>query len=226
MTAWTYGEAGEKYPVQFGDLWAVGDHWFMCSDLMDSRIFDETALELRTPTLLYCDPPWGQALVNGFRTKAGLGKATYRWEELYARIAQIGHSRGIPVWMEGSKSESRDGQKIPGVIAHPRERGYPGYFGTTYFKTHPSGLYYAGTVPHPASLDGILEGVDDEETPGVVMSAYEPGTVVDPCAGMGLTSRHAWKHGWGSVNNELSPFRMSAALDNLVMMTGLEAVRI
>jgi hypothetical protein len=192
---------------------------------MADDLLDETLLS-NPVTLLYCDPPWGQALVNGFRTKAGLDKATYRWEELYHRVAQIGHRGDIPVWIEGSKFESKDGQMIPFAIAHRSSTEHEAYFPITYSRNKPAGLYYAGTVPHPKILLETLGGEDDVDTPGIVMSAYPKGTVVDPCAGAGLTSRHAERLGWSSVNNELSTYRMSAAIFQMVELTGEEARRL
>lgn len=225
MTTWTYGEAGERYPVEPEDIWRVGRHWIGCSDLMDSSLLDTMVAEYGI-TLLYCDPPWGQALVNGFRTKAGLGKASYRWEELYHRIAELGHSRRVPVWIEGSKQESRDGQKIPDTIAHRETREFDAYFPTTYYGRAPSGLYYAGTVPHPVDLDGVLEGMDDAHTPGTVMTAYEPGIVVDPCLGLGGTAVAAERAGWASVCNEMSTYRTSGALAALAELVGEEPMKL
>lgn len=226
---WDYGDEGRAFPVKVNEVWAVGKHLFSCTDLMASRGFDEVLSgHLPHPTLLYCDPPWGQSLVNSFRTKAGLGRATYRWEELYARIAQLGHDRGLPVWVEGSKIGSRDGAKIPGVLAkNLGGQGFAGYAEVTYYRKNVSGLYYSGTSAPSPRLFSRLTGMDDDDTPGTVMEAYgQSGVVMDPCAGRGVTSREAERVGWASVNNELNPLRVSAALVRMAKLISKQPMRV
>lgn len=231
MTKWVYGEEGEAFPVRPGEVWACGGHLFCCSDLMASGRFERMFnAHPQRATLVYCDPPWGQSLVNSFRTKAGLGRAGYRWEELYQRIAQIGHSRGLPVWVEGSRPDSRDGQKIPSAIGS--FAGAPAgvhsvCVGVTYYRKHLCGLYYCGPGEVPAGLLHKLAGKDDEDTPGIVMASYgSSGLVIDPCAGQGATAREAQRQGWLSINNELHPNRMSCALVRMAQQTGLQPVRV
>lgn len=224
MADWTYGDEGKAFPVKEGEIWKAGQHLFACSDVMESSLFGDLLMAAATPrpTLLYCDPPWGQSLLNSFRSKAGFDKATYRWEQLYRVIADLGHHSNIPVWIEGSKPTSRDGLKIPGAIAsHSMAWPVSMSWEITYYRKNLSGLYYAGTRPVPFSLINLLTGMDDDFTPGTVMSAYGPtGVVIDPCAGRGVTSRQAQKAGWGSVNNELNPFRVSAALARIAPLVG------
>lgn len=214
MTKWTYGPEGERYPVKVGEVWQSGQHVFVCSDLMESRLFDEW-LDRYTLDLVYCDPPWGQALANGFRTKAGLGKATYDWLDLYRRVAEIGQASAVPVWVECSKEGTKDGDRVREAImaeSHP----HFGYVELTYFRRSAMGLYAASPRPVSEDLLSRLRGVDDEISPLIVLQDYgSSGVVVDPCAGRGLTSRSAQAAGWQSVNNELNPNRVSAALSRL-----------
>lgn len=227
---WDYGDEGRAYPVEPGQVWRCGSHWFMCSDLMASDAFDHWVAgadsgSIGRQVVVYSDPPWGQSLVNSFRTKAGLERAAYRWEDLYARIAKIGHSRGWPVYVEGSAMTSRDGRKIPATI----EGGaYHHSVEITYYRTKPAGLYYCGPSPLHHSVLTRLAGEDDEHTPGIVMAYYGSGiygpvgTVIDPCAGRGVTSREAARQGWMSLNNELNPLRVSAALSRMAAFLGGE----
>lgn len=224
---WTYGEEGQAFPVEPGQLWRCGNHLFYCSDLMASDGFDKIAA-VSAPGVLYCDPPWGQSLLNGFRTKAGLGRAEHRWEDLYRRIADMGHSRDIPVWIEGSKPTSRDGLKIPATIKNLRRSTvYSASWEVTYYGKHVSGLYYASESPVPIHLNFSLTGMDDDHTPGEVMRHYgSTGVVMDPCAGRGQTSRQAELNGWHSVNNELNPPRVSAALTRMSVLISEQPERL
>lgn len=212
MTAdWTYGEEGKAFPVEPGQVWRVTDrHIYVCSDFMESQQFDEWVAKT-PPTLMYTDPPWGQALVNGFRTKAGKPRAMYTWQDLYRRVAAWGHQYRIPIWAEASVETHRDGAEVPFTLmaeSHPHR----GYVQIEYSGHKPCGLFYAGMEPVDLDLLGRLKGVYDGETPGIVMDHYEPGTVIDPCGGRGTTARRGEERGWRSITNEMNPHRMSAAM--------------
>lgn len=224
---WTYGDEGTKYRVSEGEVWACGKHIFVCSDIMDSDLFDRT-LHDRSFNLLYSDPPWGTGLLNGFRTKAGKDRATHTWQELYRRVANLGHAAKVPVWMECSVIENRDGKQVPDAIRHPSGFSeYDAYWQVVYYRKNPSGLFHSGIRPVPETLVD-LTGMDDDFTPGAVMASYDllDAKVIDPCAGRGVTSRQAEEQGWGSINNEMHPARVSAALSRMNEMIGVVPVRI
>lgn len=227
-TTWTYGEEGTAFPVETGQIWQVGRHTFVCSDLKEHDTLRSHLEQPDTPspTLLYCDPPWGQNLLNGFRTKAGLEHADYRWEELYADITAYGAELNLPVWLEASKPDSRDGRRVPGTMRAAGEHQFAWWI-TYNQKKLPCGLYYTGPTPHPMILSNLLSGLSDKVTPGEVMAhTARGGTVLDPCAGRGVTSRCAENVGWSSINNELNPYRMSAALERMRKLTGETPERI
>ena len=210
---WKYeGAGGRSYPVEPGQVWEVlsqgrtRSHIYACLDFMsdEGTVRVEELLRQYPPTLLYCDPPWGQGLVNGFRTKAGLDKADYRWEDLYRRV--IGYvGREVPIWLESGR---REREQVLEIL-----KGYDNVtvFPATYYKRNPSLIYYAGEVPPVVDVSGM----DDGDTPGVVMSRMPHGRVFDPCAGLGGTAVHAARQGWSSLSIEMSPFRQSAGLFQL-----------
>lgn len=226
MADWTYGDEGKKYPVRRGEVWKVGNHTFVCSDLMNDSVFhDVLATHSPKPTLLYSDPPWSQGNLNAFQTKAGLPAATYRWEALYQRIAAIAAKFGVPLYIEASHKDSRDGAKVPETIKAAGKA--TSYWPIFYYRDKPCGLFYAGPTPPPPGLNRILPNLDDEYTPLEVMKAYGPnGVVIDPCDGIGTTPLRAQQAGWGSVTNELHPNRMSVALVTLAKETKTEPVRV
>lgn len=226
---WNYGAEGEVFPVKQGQVWAVGRHTYVCGDLRDDPYLREHLADLpyeSRPSVVYTDPPWGQALLNGFRTKAGKPKATYRWEELYGDIARLAQALDAPLWIEGSKPDSRDGAKVPGTVTAAGP--HVGQWTVKYYRKHPSGLYYAGSTPFPASLTDTLRGMDDDDTPLAVMRATttERKVVLDPCGGRGQTAKCAEAAGWSSVLNEMHPNRVSAGLVRLAKLTGSTPTRI
>lgn len=208
MTAnpWDYGEEGLRYPVNPGETWALLKHTFACRSLLDGGI----RLDV---DLVYTDPPWQQGNVNAFRTKAGLPHADHHWLDLYRRVVEL--AAGAPLWLEGGRKQAAQVRTVlPGPIIAT--------FDITYYRKHPCVLHYSGPVPPPCDPTGL----DDEHTPGFVLSSYPAGVVADLCAGRGLTSRCAHRRGWRSINVELNPKRTSAALSRLADVTGVQPERV
>lgn len=205
MSVWTHtGAGGEDYPVQPGDVWYIGRHTFVCSDLIESSVFRDV-LSRETVDLVYCDPPWNEALLSGFRTRAGLQKPKYGVELLYQAITRL--VPDAPLYIEGSLGEeSWMTQVLPGP--------YTERFEVTYFGGKPSLVLYSGASPEPVNVSGLA----GTQIPEAVMRGHGTGTVVDPCGGLGLIARSAELTGWASVTNELSPWRMSAAMASVQKM--------
>ena len=209
MTKWDYGDEGREFPVADGDLWVVDKHLFVCSDLMASGVFDQLVTQ-HVPSLVYTDPPWGKALLNGFRTKAGLEPADHDWTDLYVAAVAIAH--GLPCWLESGRRETEQ------VWHNVLVGAYRARYEITYYHRSPAVLHYCGPVPPPCDPSGL----DDDVTPGFVMKHYDVGCVADPMSGRGGTACNAARQGWRSVNNELNPHRLSAALSRVAKITGVK----
>lgn len=197
----------DTYPVREGEVWAVGErHRFRCGDIRDFTPGEHT--------LVYCDPPWGNGPLRAFHTGAGKERPEYGWDLIYRTIIAIARA---PIWVESGRAQA-------GTLAKlwPDHRA----FEITYQRKHPCLLHYLGPGTPPGALPGLLPGMNDTETPAVVLRAYPRGTVLDPCAGRGLTAVSAHFCGWRSESNELDPRRVSAALACLRQATGLTPRRI
>lgn len=225
--------------VHHGEVWRCGGHLYLCSDLMSDSEEAENTWELMTqgqfwcdsagpwprPTLIYTDPPWGQALANGFRTKAGLDHAEYRWTQVYARIAHLAFWLDIPAWYEGPAADTRDGLLVPAAIRNPLDERptHRLYRDMTYMKNNRGGVYYASPQPAPDLSLGKTHGFAVVEQ---VLACYPPGVLLDPCSGLGGIALEGEKQGWMSVNNELNPGRMARALARITDLTGAKPERI
>jgi hypothetical protein len=197
----------DTYPVREGEVWTVGDHRVRCGDLRD--------WVAPWHTLVYSDPPWGNGPLSAFHTNAKLAKPSYDWSVLYALIIEKARF-SAPIWLEtGIRQEAQ----VMGMMSTPGL--FTVSFEITYQRTHPCRLVYRGENVPPGALPGVLKGMNDTETPAVVLRAYPRGTVLDPCAGRGLTAVSAHFCGWKSESNELDPRRVSAALACLRQATGL-----
>jgi hypothetical protein len=216
----------EEPAVSVGSVWRVGGHTYACSDLQSSQLLPRLSMGdwpgVPRPTLVYTDPPWGQGLANSFRTKAGLGRAEYDWTDIYRNIANGSRVLGIGAWFEGPSIERPDGMKIPGSIM--QGHGFRRYHRLAYMGGNPSGLYYASpTIEAP---DFELSNNSGFAAVGEVLAHYTPGTLMDPCCGLGGIPLVAEMLGWNSVNNELNPKRMARALARMADVTGAMPVRI
>ncbi len=91
---WDYGDEGRAFPVKVNEVWAVGKHLFVCSDLMTSRGCDEVWWR-PDPIRPWCTAtrPWGQSSREQLPTEGGTEPGDLRWETLYDRIAQLAHDR-------------------------------------------------------------------------------------------------------------------------------------
>jgi hypothetical protein len=211
-------------PVADGELWRCGRHVYACSDLMKDDVMARvltgappwpSGQPAPVPTLIYTDPPWGQGLANSFRTKAGLGRAEYRWTDIYRSIANMSQLLGIGAWFEGPSMDRPDGMRIPGTLMTCS--GYRRYLPITYMGGNPAGLYYASPDVEPPDFE--LSDNAGFAAVGEVLSHYEPGVLLDPCCGLGGIPLVAEMLGWSSVNNELNPKRMARALSRMAVVT-------
>lgn len=205
---WTYGVDGERYPVQPGDVWTCAGHTFRCGSMMD----DSVAELARWASMIYCDPPWNASNLSSFYTKAGRPKPEFNWLDIYQRVLEL--ADGKPCFFEGGVHQERE---LAELVRQP----YYHAWRITYYRKIECTLHYCGSEP----CDLNLTGYDDVVTPILVMQHYDTSRVLDPCAGMGTTSRCADQAGWFSLNNELNPNRMSVALSKLARQTGLQPTR-
>jgi hypothetical protein len=201
---WEYGAEGAAYPVQPGEQWQVGDHLFICGSLFEVGLPQK-------PYLVYADPPWNQGNLSSFHTKAGLPRPAHTWLDVYRRIIEL--AAGAPCFIEGGRAQAEQVADI--CLGEPCYAAWP----ITYYRKHPAVLHYCGP-----NLDPMMDlaGLDDDDTPKMVFASYPAGEadVLDPCSGRGVTSRAAQAAGWPSVNIELHPRRISAALARLTAITG------
>lgn len=209
-------DGGENYPVQPGEVWHVGEHQIRCGDLMNGE--DAEWLTNFKPALVYTDPPWGQALATGFRTKAGLDDyVTY--QDLYAQAFRLINNYGfIPTYFEQGEKWVREMQDI----AKSAGLKFTKEWKITYYKKSPATLTLFN-----ADSKTDMTGMDDDDTPAAAIWDHtKPGDiVVDLMTGRGLTSATAAELDRVFAGMELSPWRVSCALTKLNKITGLEPKR-
>jgi hypothetical protein len=202
------------FDVRSGDVWelqaASSRHLFGCSDVVttEGRLLDTMTGMLSSDgsTVVYCDPPWGNGLLKQFASRAGMPPPPYSYLAIYEAAYRLGARLHAPVFVETGKRWRYE-------VADAGVRHAPLWaeWEILYYRKNPAVLLGFAPQELPAAMPD-LTGVDDEKTPGLVLTAFPRGVVVDVCAGKGITSRAALAAGWSSVNNELSTSRMSAAM--------------
>jgi len=218
--SWRYSGKHKDIPVQPGDIWRVGEHIFVCGDIEGDQASSplSTLLKSHPPTLIYADPPWGSGLARSYRTKAGSDNGSGRAVDFPNLIRSL----LLPAKTYKTVAYVENGVREERVLKETLiEMGatITGHWNTTYYKTKPAILYAADFRPVPQTDHPDFTGVDDEYTPLMALRHHPVGTVLDPCAGRGLTARTAQTLGWKSINHELSPYRMAEALDSIFRMT-------
>lgn len=228
----SYGKGGDAYPIESGDVWLVGQHVLICGDLeqgVDRALVEyATALGLPAPKLLYTDPPWTTAWITNFRNRAGAGVSPQlTWETLMQRLLALVPWIQGPAFFEMGLDGIKELQRLAAAADHPEV----GCWRITYDRRRTCvllGVQAWGTPNRAGFYMPDFTGVDDLETPSLAIQRLtQPGdVVVDPCLGLGTTSRAAALLDRRCLASELHPRRLSCAINDLVKKFGLRAEKV
>jgi hypothetical protein len=206
------------HPVERGQVWAVDHHTFACGDVIEDDLA-RTLVTAHRPDLTYTDPPWTDALAATFRTLGGLPPAPYPWQAIYDHALNLTPDR--PQWVVTGRHDAL--AVATRLLSHHPHHGQWRTEGLNS-PTVVAYTLYGGPDPHPP-VD--LTNVKDHELPHRILGAYgHPGLAFDPCSGLGLLAAAAHRLNWTTLNHELDPKRVSAALTRLSTLTHHHPVRI
>lgn len=207
---WAYGDAGDRWAVQVGDIWEAGPALLGCGDLQKGA-----GLELftgRSIDLFYADPPWDPGNARSFRTKAGLPSGAVDFPDLLTRVVEVAKLTTGDVYLEMGK---RYADKLAELVAS-KGGVQVGRWSITYYRKNPMVLFqFDFGKGERGTLISSAEGMDDENTPTwAIERSTEPGdTVADCCTGRGLTCRSAVQAGRKFIGTELNPRRLAVVVD-------------
>lgn len=211
---WRYGDAGDLWPVAFGDVWRAGPHVLACGDLEQGHAAALLA-SFGPAAVAYGDLPYTPALATGFRTKAGMSRPV-DFPALLARAVEAVRLAG-----GGFLEIGKDWWGVLAGAVVASSGRVVGSWPITYYRRNPAALLQLSWTG--ASPAGDPSGMDDQNTPAwaVERCSEVGGLVFDPCAGRGLTVRAAHALGRRALALELNPRRLACALDWLAAR-GLE----
>ena len=215
-----YGDAGDRIPVRDGEVWEIqvptngATGFVMCGDLEEgcfTSLIERVGLR---PNVIVMDPPWGQALAQGFRTRACRPKPVV-WETVLACIVKeaLEHRPRVAFiefgldWFGDLDAEvARWGYRVHTI------------WNVVYYRTKPCLWCYVipeDALPEESATGMKLHGLDDiKATERTIIQATRPGDIIgDPCTGQGHMCVTALENGRYFVGTELAPRRLAVTLD-------------
>ncbi len=228
MADWKYGDAGDLYPMERGQIWRVNEAYLAVGDLEEHDAikfltYMKKYLEVE-PAAFYSDPPWDKGNAKSFRTKA-FGKDHSRIVDfvgsLLPRVVEACLMSCGMFAVEMGEKHTDD------LTTELMKQGANGtsVAPITYYKKYPCNIVCGtfGSTPVQAVEASEFAGLDDEDTPEVFIKPLREDVVVfDCCVGQGLTCIVADGLGRGSMGMELNPRRAACGVKAIVKATGYQ----
>lgn len=201
----------ERYPVQRGECWRVGDATFLCGDIMDTQVAQALTDMLDTERfIVYSSPPWREGTVSGLRDAIDLPACDFEdfviaWTNLVMDADAI--------YLETTTTLAfRENLYCSTLTVCGQSLQHA--YALTY---EDQGCLLGHFVPIDTegtdSIPGI-HGVARLQAPGLILHNYEPTRVFDPfmSIGFGLTARAAVNNGHTFIGCDVRPQCMAVAL--------------
>lgn len=66
-----YGNNWERFSINMNEIWSAGRNRILCADMIKVQdIMLSTLFHYSKVDMVYCDPPYNQAMLSAFKTKA------------------------------------------------------------------------------------------------------------------------------------------------------------
>jgi hypothetical protein len=209
---WSYGKAGDRYPVKRHDIWRVGRHVLHCGDIEASA--HAGLMGLLPPAMLYMDLPFDQANLTLYRKKAGAAKGQDLTAFLHSVVAPLSRITGDIYIETGNKAADAVAAALEEAGAKVLNR-----WGIYYYGTKPCVLLRS-SFHDVAEMTASPQGMDDADTPEwAIEHSSKPGDIVaDFCVGQGLTAVAAARLGRRALGMDINGRRLAVTIDKLVKM--------
>ena len=214
-------DGGLQYPVDYGDVWGCGSSILGCYDI-DSGDALKFFTEHGGADVAYVDPPWNKGNATTFRGKAGLNQDV-DFETFLENLMDILKLVKRDVFIEmGVKTEATLHKTIERKGGSVLER-----FDTKYYRTKDSTLTHCSFSGDYSDIPDFT-GMWDRKIPSYAIEAVSTDgeTVLDCCAGLGLTWRSSERLKRKFLGTELSPNRCSASLYGVFKINGEKPIKI
>lgn len=199
---WKYGDSWEKYPIEPGQIWGIGE-----SRVAVHNLFEPLPVFMHVSDCLFMDPPWNLGNINSFYTKAGRDDYQKSFtpfvDALFGRIKEISPRT---CYLEiGNQSVNDFERRLREQFAVVQR--WP----VTYYKKHPTWILRGGNCPTMYDFSGI----DEADVIKMVGVIEDYRIIGDMCMGRGLVGLSAFAAGKTFVGAELNKRRLACLLDAL-----------
>jgi len=207
---WKYGDAWERYPIEQGQIWGIGESRVAVHNLF------EPLPGFMAADMLFTDPPWNLGNINSFYTKAE--RVDYQKsftpfvDALFQRIAEI--SPGVCYLEIGNQNVNDFERRLRDQFAAVQR------WQVTYYKKHPTWIIRGADQPTQRDYSGM----DEADVIKMAAAAEEYQVIGDMCMGRGLVGLAAYAAGHAFVGTELNKRRLACLLEALAKK-GADVVR-
>lgn len=209
----------ERFPVQLGECWRVGNALFLCGDIVDTQVAQQLTDMLGTERFIaYSYPPMADDAITTFRRNLDLPECDFEdvviaWTNLVMDADAI--------FIEGTSTlESTENiyRMMLAVCGHAVQAAVPIVYHTvSHLLIQFSLLSKITEQPVPTISD--LQGAMREEVLEALFGKYEPTLVFDPYMNWGAAAQSAVQKGHRFIGCEAHPQRMAFVLGHLASRT-------
>ena len=209
------GDGGLVFPVKPKDIWESNGSKLACLDIDNGDAFNFFK-KYNFSDVAYVDPPWGQALANQFRGKAGY-EQNANFNIFLGNMINILRNVRRDVFIEMGKKWVDNLHEF----IHLAEGKIIKTYEITYYKIKLATLTHC-TFSGSYTDTSDYTGIDDEDLPFIAIRECTNAndTVLDCCTGRGLSFVASVKNHRKFIGTELSQYRASVSLRKIRDITG------
>lgn len=209
----------ERFPVQLGECWRVGNALFLCGDIVDTQVAQQLTDMLGTERFIaYSYPPMADDAITTFRRNLDLPKCDFEdvviaWTNLVMDADAI-FIEGTPTLA----STENIYRMMLAVCGHTVQQAVPIVYHTVshlLIQLSPVGEIPEQPVPTIPDIQGAIR----EEMLNKLFGKYEPTLVFDPFMNWGAAAQCAVQNGHRFIGCEAHPRRMAFVLGHLASRT-------
>ena len=217
----------ERYPVQPGETWRVGDALFLCGDIVESAIAQQLTDMLGTERFIaYSNPPWLPGASAGFRDAVRLLECDF--EDFVVAWANLVMDADA-IYLQTTPTLASDENLYYGTLAVCSQVAQQAWH-LVYSDDQAALLvrFSPADAEQTAPTFPGLEGIGFLQAPSLILSTYAPTLIFDPHMNIGFSAlaRAAVNNGHRYIGCDVRPRYMAAALAGQERITGIVPERI
>jgi hypothetical protein len=213
MVSWRFGNAGDRYPIEVGDIVKVGPHILACGDI-EMGAGEELIEQCWLPDIMYCSPPWNVKQYRLDRLKGDVPGGDYEmFLDDLVELSQTAEKHSF--LMCGSREyedlDLRLGETYttPGVLNRYNING---------LTSSQQLLFHIDKKLEGEGYSRKLDWADEEFAPYIVARTFgtKNDIMFDPCMTGHASMEAAETHDKRFIGIDLIPRRLSTLIERFV----------